>query len=555
MKIITFYNILLFTLFAFEINAQNTFITNPSLEGDDELKTLDGWETCKDEGVYNDFYNDPDFLEFFADDVYTDTLFNKDGETMCLLRARSLTYENQAKRGTYEHISTMLLHPFEKDSTYILTLWLVHVNEVHMPDDVDPDMSYPMRFQVFGADQYCTANEQDKLADTLVSNEVWERYVFNLKPTRNYNYIYFRIYWDDSIAAAVTDYDSCYNGIMFLDGATLEKYCTPRTEPADTLYFKTSPYVHLEAPYGIQYEWEPEEYLSQSNIQSPLLIEYNPDIKVVTTGQDYCAIEKNYKILFSCDTLYPDSDNTNTYYLYYKFYEDVYLHASYGVSYNWNNSSNLSSANVQSPRIIEYDSLFNVTITDKYNCEFNEKYHVLLHCDSLYLSHQDTHFGIKVNYGEPTGLAPETFVNDITTINSILWSPSDNLSCTECVETELTPYENEIYVVEYTDNMNCTFKETFIIDVAYKIPNVITPGEVDGKNDRFVMLGLPENSSIKIFNKTGRLVFEANSYNEENWWDGTILNTDERVATGNYWYAIEVPGNEEPITGYIMVVW
>ena len=232
--------------------AQNTYLKNPSLDGNNDDKDLAGWEHCRGTNPSDSVLenNNPDFLDIFTDTVYKDTVYHKDGDNMCLLRTRGINNSKTSRRGTYEHISSQLLRPFDKDSTYILALWLIHLHYVHMSDLVDPDVSFPLRFQVFGADDYCVANYADKLADTLVKNEEWEKYVFKLKPKRDYEYIYFRVYWDDSIA--VTQ-NGVYSGFIFIDGASLVKECKFKNLPTDTLYFKNDPSLQLSAPAGFTY--------------------------------------------------------------------------------------------------------------------------------------------------------------------------------------------------------------------------------------------------------------------------------------------------------------
>lgn len=458
-------------IFAGTVKAQIELLVNPSLDGDDIILAPYDWETCREENTNrNDFYNDPNFDSCRTFDGTE--LCNIDGKNFCLLRTRSDNYGNPERASTYEHISSKLVEPFDNNTTYNLKIWLVSIHKYGVSDFVAPDTAFPLRFQVFGAFDYCMANGDDQLADTLVENNDWKPYSFDLKPKKNYDHIYFRVYWDGEI---LQELGWRYNGMMLLDSSSITLKCEIEDLPTDTIYFK--------------------------------------------------------------------------------YYSDVYLNASDGVSYSWNNSSNLSAPNIQSPRILEYDSLFYVSITDEHNCRLNEIHRVLLHCDSLYPSRSEIHPIRKLPYGEITELAPTIFVNDLASITSINWSPPDNLSCIDCEEAVLTANEEMVYMVEYTDDMNCSFTESFPIQVELEIPNIITPGNNgigDGKNDDFKIRGLPDDASIQIYQMSGTLIYEAHPYNANNWWNGTDLN-GKNVPAGTYWYAISSPSWSQAVKGFIFV--
>jgi gliding motility-associated-like protein len=92
------------------------------------------------------------------------------------------------------------------------------------------------------------------------------------------------------------------------------------------------------------------------------------------------------------------------------------------------------------------------------------------------------------------------------------------------------------------------------------IPKGFSPND-DGINDVVVIKGIenfPENE-IKIFNRWGNLVYEAQRYdNVSVVWDGTTtvnaVGGSERLPEATYFYILtykDLSGNTQKVTGYI----
>jgi gliding motility-associated-like protein len=104
-------------------------------------------------------------------------------------------------------------------------------------------------------------------------------------------------------------------------------------------------------------------------------------------------------------------------------------------------------------------------------------------------------------------------------------------------QVELTPADN---VAEDTNEI-----------LAFFIPNVITPGDKDNKNDAFVIHGIERfsESRLVIFNRWGNHVLEADNY--QNNWDATGL------SAGSYYYVLELTdGNnkKQSFKGWVQVI-
>lgn len=80
----------------------------------------------------------------------------------------------------------------------------------------------------------------------------------------------------------------------------------------------------------------------------------------------------------------------------------------------------------------------------------------------------------------------------------------------------------------------------------YKLPNVFTP-DGDGTNDKFIPFpyDFVEKVDFKVYNRWGKLVFETDDPDIN--WDGTPMNSDEKVSDGIYYYVCDV--YEHRLTG------
>jgi gliding motility-associated-like protein len=113
------------------------------------------------------------------------------------------------------------------------------------------------------------------------------------------------------------------------------------------------------------------------------------------------------------------------------------------------------------------------------------------------------------------------------------------------------------------DSNNCV--ENFDFEISYQIENckdnLIIPQGVtpngDGVNDFFVINGIElyPNNVLRIYNRWGTLVFDANKY--ENNWNGQtnegiiVDQQDGNLPTGTYFYVLELEPGRKPITGYV----
>jgi gliding motility-associated-like protein len=133
-------------------------------------------------------------------------------------------------------------------------------------------------------------------------------------------------------------------------------------------------------------------------------------------------------------------------------------------------------------------------------------------------------------------------------IATYIWTPPNNLSCTDCPNPFANPKLTTKYKVQVEDIYGCTTSNEVTVTVVcngqnYFMPNTFSPNG-DGVNDVFAPRGsgLARISSLKIFNRWGELVFErrnfmANDRSPSGGWDGTYKG--KPASADVYVYMVE----------------
>ena len=138
---------------------------------------------------------------------------------------------------------------------------------------------------------------------------------------------------------------------------------------------------------------------------------------------------------------------------------------------------------------------------------------------------------------------------------SYSWSPATGLSSTSIANPIARPLQTTTYILTVTNAMGNTATASITVtvnaDYYLKANNILTPNG-DGKNDTWYIENLnnyPANE-IKIFDRTGRLLYTAKNY--QNNWNGQVNGA--MLAQGTYYYTITFGGNVAPKKGFITLV-
>lgn len=128
--------------------------------------------------------------------------------------------------------------------------------------------------------------------------------------------------------------------------------------------------------------------------------------------------------------------------------------------------------------------------------------------------------------------------------------PSVNFDCTNCPNPKFTITQNTLVKLVAADAYNCSAQDTMSFYLRKKFdPDIITPGNNDGKNDKLMFPSLENclivgdcatrfpNSEITIVNRWGNTVFYAKPYLND--WDGKNQNGQE-LPGGTYYYILRL---------------
>ncbi|MBK8564581.1 MAG: gliding motility-associated C-terminal domain-containing protein [Saprospiraceae bacterium] len=152
-------------------------------------------------------------------------------------------------------------------------------------------------------------------------------------------------------------------------------------------------------------------------------------------------------------------------------------------------------------------------------------------------------------------------------IASILWSPSEGLSCTDCLNPIASPTSNTEYTVEITDMGGCSASASVSVSVnvivptgSIFVPNIFSPNG-DGINDLLLVFAdetqVVEVTSFQVFTRWGEAVFQGFGLRPNDvatGWDGKFRGKD--VDFGVFvWYAeVElVTGERKVVKGDVVV--
>jgi gliding motility-associated-like protein len=147
---------------------------------------------------------------------------------------------------------------------------------------------------------------------------------------------------------------------------------------------------------------------------------------------------------------------------------------------------------------------------------------------------------------------------------SVVWTPAEGLSCSDCLDPVANPSQSTAYTVLVVNANGCSAQASVAVRVARPelyIPNVFSPN-FDGINDEFLIFAPPgalrEIRQMQVYSRWGEKIFEAVSIQPNDihgGWNGTFRG--KVIDVGVYVWMAEVEwadGNVEWIKGDVTVV-
>jgi len=538
---------LIFTGYNTQAQYNYNFIVNGSLNGDTGRGAAHfpiDWGAC-------DSYSSPDMYSVYISTT-NEYIYPYRDTTFLFLRTRSKYHTNAPGPYTYEYITQKLRRPLKKDTTYMFGINYCFNAHMIVQDTKNPNIAYPVRIELWVGHDSCAHDKLLMQTEPLTAT-VWslKKCTFTLTDT-SYEYIRIATAWDSMNIGPTHE---SYNGMILIDSLFIYDsigiihYFTDflPAEPIKTtnVNFLGDGKTTLSASPGTAYSWLPEENLREYNVQYPVMTGFTPHYYVAISSLSNCSTIEDFNIILDCDILYPQKVPDTTV-IYFNPHKRIFLKASDGQKYSWNPNTHLLDTTTCCPQLTGYDSLINVTVWDKYLCPFNEEFKIELNCDTIVPN--KSILTIDTIVGEQAGIKLIPSYGEVDSI----WNPTKWLSCSSCREPIASPDNSIIYKVRLKDEYNCFHQEIFKIDVEFFIPNVITPNG-DNKNDRFKITGLPENTTLKIYSKSGVLVYSANPYNDSNLWEGTD-NDGKPLESNNYWYILENKEKKLLVKGFVFLL-
>jgi gliding motility-associated-like protein len=323
--------------------------------------------------------------------------------------------------------------------------------------------------------------------------------------------------------------------------------------PANPFVCKGST-IAITASGGIAYQWTANTAIANANAAS---ININPtastNYTVKVTDANNCSSKDSINVKVIAPMIVTASNS-----LFACQGKAVQLAVSGADKYKWiGNTRGISDTTIANPSALTNASVtYTVVGYDNYNC-FADTTTVAVRISPLPVVNAGT--GKQLISGASFTMTPV-----VSGAVNYLWSPSDYLSCINCLNPVSTPKSSIIYTVTAFNNDGCQASDTIQLQLACAsslvfIPNAFSPNN-DNVNDRFTITGsgIKVIQSIVVYSRYGKIIFERKNIainDRNNSWDGTI--NGEPASPGAYVYSIQAvceSGEVFDFKGTVMVV-
>ncbi len=225
----------------------------------------------------------------------------------------------------------------------------------------------------------------------------------------------------------------------------------------------------------------------------------------------------------------------------------VKLEAEGSNSYQWTPYEGLNNPNTRTPYASpKVTTVYTVIVSDMGMCPQTATTEVKVHPQPTVNAGPDAVY----NSDE------QIFLNAKGT-GTLSWIFGDNIICSVCPQSQITPTRSGVYQVRTTNEFGCTATDDVWIEITNDypifIPNSFTPN-YDGLNDVFLVYGQSIiEFEMMIFDRWQHQIFS--STDQMKGWDGVYKG--QIVKNDSYIYVINYKtydGKKHTKTGYVLVV-
>lgn len=249
-------------------------------------------------------------------------------------------------------------------------------------------------------------------------------------------------------------------GCMRKERFKLNKICNPEIKTTFLKADYPGENITLTAQEGYIHSWNPYKGLSCSYCRSTVAkINDSISYEVAYTDKYRCPVREKFIIrMRDCDTIVKYKNKLMLDTLITPGHV-VTLKASAAEKYKWSPSTGLRCDICQITNARIYDNTeYSVTLTDKYLCQWTERFKLTNHCDS------STHVSPKLTLD--TIAYPEQKISFGSPKSKLyLWQPSTGLNCNTCSNPVATIAEQVQYIASLTDSFNCISKHKYVVRI------------------------------------------------------------------------------------------
>ncbi|MBS1651580.1 MAG: gliding motility-associated C-terminal domain-containing protein [Bacteroidetes bacterium] len=209
---------------------------------------------------------------------------------------------------------------------------------------------------------------------------------------------------------------------------------------------------------------------------------------------------------------------------------NITLSAGGGNTYTWMPSIGLNATNIQNVVCSATASnVYSVNITNNGACGSSATVAVFVAPTPTAYAGRDTTYNVD----------DQIFISAVGS-GSLTWISGENIVCSACPYTQVTPSQNSCYVIEVTNKYGCKADDEVCLIITDNfgiyIPNAFTPNG-DGLNDTFNAKAYSILSfKMDVFDRWGENLFTSNDITKG--WDGTykgaLCKTDVYVYKVTY---------------------